>query len=70
MINNHAGEPMLFHDAYRICNCSADRNPLLNLGSRLSLLSRKKLSVCATANHEQQNDGENSHGAVPSNEKS
>jgi len=67
MINNHAGESLPLHDAYGIRNWSADRNPSLNLGSRLGLLSRKKLSMRATANHEQQNDDENSHGAMPSN---
>jgi hypothetical protein len=68
VINNHADKFMMFHDAHRICNWSADRNPPLDLGSRLRLLSRKKLSMCATANQAHQNDGKNSHGTMPSND--
>jgi hypothetical protein len=56
MISNHAGESVPFHDAHSLCNWSVDRNPSLNLRSCLGLLSREQLSMCATANYEQQND--------------
>ncbi len=53
MVNNHGGESVLFHGAYGICDRSANRNPALNLGSGLRLVSREKLFVCSTANSEQ-----------------